>query len=128
MNSITNSLMNDAAWVLTATFILSIVYEGYRATVHAGDSQYDSTRAFVEQLPFYAVATAVIAVLFVGHDWAAWVGLAFCCVVILISIFYYNPRIMLARKPGLVDWIEDLVFTGLLFAAAAQLVYEVAGR
>ena len=125
MTTSTSDLMSDAAWVLVATFLLSITYELYRATVRAGDSEYDSTRAFVEQLPLYAVATAVIVGLFTGDDWAALVGLAFCLAVILVSILYYNPRIMLARRPGLLDWFEDLVFTGLLFVAAAQLIYAL---
>jgi hypothetical protein len=32
------------------------------------------------------------------------------------------------RKPGMVDWVEDLVFTGLLFVAAALLIFEVLGK
>lgn len=123
-----NDLTTDAAWVLTATFALSLAYELYRATVHAGESEHDSTRAFVSQLPLYVIATAVITVLFLGERWAAWAGLAFCVTVIAISVFFYNPRIMLERRPGLLDWFEDLVFTGLLFLAAGQLVYEVSGR
>ena len=119
-------LTRDAAWVLTAATTLSILYELYRATVRSGVSEHDSIRGFVVQLPSYAAAAAVIVVLFVGGDWAAWVGLAFCAVVIAISITYYNPRIMLDRKPGLIDWFEDLVFTGLFFVAATQLLYEVA--
>jgi hypothetical protein len=47
--------------------------------------------------------------------------------MILVSIFYYNPRILLERQPGVIDWFEDLVFTGLLFVAAVLLAYEVAG-
>jgi hypothetical protein len=125
MTMTTADLMSDAAWVLVGTFLLSIMYELYRATIRAGDSKYDSARAFLEQLPFYAVASAVIAVLFTGHGWAAWVGLAFCFAAILVSIFYYNPRIMLSRSPGLLDWFEDLVFTGLLFVAASQLLYAI---
>ncbi len=121
-------LMSDAAWVLTACFLLSIVYELFRATIAAGVSEHDSMRAFVSQLPLYVAAAAVIVILFIGEDWAAWVGLVFCVSVALVSIFYYNPRIMLDRRPGLVDWFEDLVFTGLLFVAAAQLVYELANR
>jgi hypothetical protein len=35
---------------------------------------------------------------------------------------------MPARRPGRIDWFEDLVFTGLLFVAAAQLLYELANR
>lgn len=121
-------LTSDAAWVLTATFTLSIIYELYRATIRSGESEHDSIRGFVAQLPQYAVATAVIVILFVGGGWAAWVGLAFCVIVILVSILYYNPRIMLDRRPGLVDWFEDLVFTGLLFVAATQLFYEITLR
>ena len=33
----------------------------------------------------------------------------------------------LDRKPGIIDWVEDLVFTGLLFVAATMLLYEVLG-
>jgi hypothetical protein len=29
--------------------------------------------------------------------------------MILVSIFYYNPRIMLERRPGIIDWFEDRV-------------------
>jgi hypothetical protein len=46
---------------------------------------------------------------------------------IAVSVFY-NPVIMLERQPGMIDWIEDLVFTGLLFVAAALLLYEVLGK
>lgn len=122
-----SDLMNDAAWVLTATFSLSIVYELYRATLRSGASEHDSIRGFVAQLPLYVAAAVVVVLLLGGEAWAAWVGLAFCVAVIGVSIAYYNPRIMLDRRPGLLDWFEDLVFTGLLFVAAAQLVYEVAG-
>lgn len=124
----TADLIRDAAWVLVVAFVVSIAYELYRATIRAGDSRYDSTRAFVEQLPVYTAATAVIVVLFTGEDWAAWIGLTFCVVAILVSIFYYNPRILPARRPGLLDWLEDLAFTGLLFVAATQLIYAIGHR
>jgi hypothetical protein len=35
---------------------------------------------------------------------------------------------MLERKPGIIDWLEDLVYTGLLFVAATLLVYEIVGK
>ena len=122
-----NDFMNDAAWVLSAAFTLSIVYELYRSTIRAGTSEHDTMRGFAMQLPVYAVAAAVIALLFVGEDWAAWVGLAFCLTVIVVSIGYYNPRIMIDRQPALIDWFEDLAFTGLVFVATAQLLYQLAG-
>lgn len=121
------TLTGHAAWVLTATFGLSIAYEFYRATVKAGASRHDSLRAFVQQLPMYAVAAVVIALLFAGVAWAPWAGLGLSVVMIGVSILYYNPVIMLERRPTAIDWVEDLVFTGLLFVAAALLAYEVAG-
>jgi hypothetical protein len=85
-------------------------------------------RAFVTQgIPLYTFAGVVIALLFTGREWAASVGLIFSVAMICVSIFYYNPQIMLARQPGIIDWFEDLVFTGLLFVAAALLLYAMFG-
>lgn len=120
-------LVRHAAWVLLVTFVLSLAYELYRATIKAGTSRHDSMRAFVRTLPLYVVAATIIGALFAGGDWAAWAGLVFSGVMILVSIFYYNPAIMLERRPGLIDWFEDLVFTGLLFVAAALLLYAILG-
>lgn len=118
-----------AAWTLLAAFALSLGYELYRATVMAGTSEHDSMRLFLVQgVPLYLVAGVVIALLFRRSKWSAWIGLAFSVIMILVSIFYYNPRIMLDRQPGVIDWFEDLVFTGLLFVAVALLLYEVRGR
>lgn len=120
-------LVRHAAWILVVTFVLSLAYELYRATIKAGTSRHDSMRAFVQTLPLYVVAATVIGALFAGVDWAAWAGLFFSGAMILVSIFYYNPAIMLERRPGLIDWFEDLVFTGLLFVATALLLYEILG-
>lgn len=123
------TLMTHAAWTLVATFALSFVYELYRATLKAGTSRHDSMHVFVTQrIPFYVLAGMVIALLFTGAKWAAWIGLIVSIVLILVSIFYYNPRVMLERKPGLIDWFEDLVYTGLLFVVAALLLYAVLGK
>lgn len=123
------TLMTHAAWTLVAAFALSFVYELYRATLKAGTSRHDSMHVFVTRgIPFYVLAGVVIALLFTGAEWAASIGLIVSIVLILVSIFYYNPRMMLERKPGLIDWFEDLVYTGLLFVAAALLVYAVLGK
>jgi hypothetical protein len=112
----------SAARMLAGAFTLSIVYELYRATAMAGTSEHDSVGGFVAQLPLYAIAALVIGLLLARHRQAAWIGSAFCTLVIVISIGYYNPVVMLERQPGLVDWMEDMVFTGLMFAAAVQLL------
>ncbi|MDT0141926.1 hypothetical protein [Microbacterium sp. PRC9] len=120
-------LESVSAWVLIVSFALSLIYEFWRATAKAGTSQYDSMRALVQGLWLYVLAAIVIVLLFVGVPFAAWIGLVFSVLVILVSIFYYNPKMMPARKPGLFDWFEDLVYTGLAFVTATLLALEVAG-
>ena len=123
-----SDLVTQAAWTLVAAFLLSFVYEVYRATAKAGTSRHDSMRAFAtNNLAFYAIAASVIAVLFLGFEWAPWVGLIFSGVAIAASILYYNPKILVERAPGVIDWLEDIVFTGLLFVTAALLIYQVLG-
>ena len=121
-----STFVTHAAWTLTVAFTLSLAYEFYRATVRAGVSRHDSIRVFVrEGIPLYVTAAVVIALLFAGYRWTVWVGLAFSLAAIAVSIVHYNPHIMIERRPALVDWFEDLVFTGLLFVAVAQLVYAL---
>lgn len=81
-----------------------------------------------EGLPFYAVAAGMIGLLLSGWRRTPWIGLTFSVLMILVSLFYYNPRMILARQPGMFDWFEDIVYTGLLFIAAALLLYEVRGK
>ena len=69
----------------------------------------------------------IVGLLLAGVRGAPWIGLAFSGVFIGVSIFYYNPVILVERRPGLIDWVEDLLFTGGLFVAATMLLYEVLG-
>lgn len=120
--------VTQAAWVLLAAFVLSFLYELYRATAKAGTSQHDSMQSFAKNnVAFYVVATVVIALLFAGFEWVPWIALVFLGGAITGSIVYYAPKIMLERAPGLIDWFEGIVFTGLLFVAAGLLLYEVLG-
>ena len=120
-------LTRDAAWVLATAFSLSLVYEVYRATIKAGTSQHDSMRKLLLQTPLYVGAAAIVYMLFIAIELAVAAGLTFTVAVILVSILYYNPRIMMERLPSFIDWFEDMVFTGLLFVAAALLIYEMLG-
>lgn len=121
-------LVTQAAWVLVAAFGLSLTYELYRATKKAGVSPHDSTASFVKNnVALYLVAALVIVLLFAGFGWAPWVGLVFSAVVTAASILYYNPKILLERNPGVVDWFEDIAFTSLVFLAMALLFYQVLG-
>ncbi len=123
-----NEFESQAAWILVIAFTLSLFYELWRATVKQGTSRHDSMQSFVKNnVAFYAIAATVIGLLFAGFSWATWVALVFSVGAIAASILYYNPRIMMERSPGVVDWFEDIVFTGLLFVAAALLVYSGSG-
>jgi hypothetical protein len=123
-----STLERLAAWTLVVAYALSLVYELWRATAKAGTSRHDSVRSFLTQdLLLYVIAAAVITVLFAGLDGAAWIGFFFCVAFILVSIFYYNPKIMLERRPALIDWFEDLTYTGWLFVAGALLLMELLG-
>ncbi len=115
----------QASWILVATFALSLAYEFYRATAKKGVSQYDSVRALAFSLPMYIVGFGSAALARVDAAWAAWIVLIVAIVLILFSIFYYNPVYMKARKPGPIDWFEDLVYTGLLFVVAFLMAYSL---
>ena len=128
MWEVVTNLVTQAGWVLVTAFALSFVYELYRATVKRGTSRHDSMQSFVKNnVAFYAIASIVIALLFTGFEWAPWIGLVFSVGAVGASILYYNPKIMMERGPGIVDWFEDIVFTGLLLVAAALLLYSILG-
>jgi hypothetical protein len=122
-----STLVRQAAWVLAVTFAISVAYELWRATAKAGTSRHDTMSNLIWGLVLYGVSAAVIVALFLNAVWAPWAGLVLSAGWILNSILYYNPTIMLERQPGVIDWIEDLAFTGLLFVAATLLLYDVLG-
>jgi hypothetical protein len=122
-----STLVRQAAWVLAVTFAISLAYELWRAAAKAGTSRHDTMSNLLWGLVLYGLSAAVIVAHFLNAVWAPWAGLVLSVGWILNSILYYNPTIMLERQPGVIDWIEDLVFTGLLFVAATLLLYDVLG-
>lgn len=121
-----NELTTIAAWILVIAFSLSMGYEFYRATAQRKVSHYDTLANFGKQvLTLYLSAAVVIALLFMGFNWSAWVGLGYCFILILVSIFYYNPQVMMSRQPGIIDWVENVLYGGLLSSAATILIYAI---
>jgi hypothetical protein len=122
------TFIGQAFWVLIIVFIVSLLYKLYRVTAKRGASSSDTKRSIVtESLPLWAVIIASAVLVRTGWLWAVWTGLILSLVLIGLSIYYYNPVIMLKRKPGPIDWLEDMVYTGLLFVVAALLIYHLAG-
>jgi phosphatidylserine synthase len=123
------SYSSQVSWILIAAFALSLLYELNRSTAKAGTSEYDSMRSFLTQaLPFYAIAFVLAVLVRTGWPWVAWTALAVGVVLIMVSIFYYSPIMLPQRKPGPIDWLEDKLYTGLLFVAVALLAYDLLGK
>ena len=118
----------QVSWVLVAAFALSALYELYRATAKAGTSSYDTMRSFLTQAaPSYVVAFALAVLVRTGWPWVTWTALAVTVALIAVSILYYSPTVLPQRKPGPIDWLEDKLYTGLLFVAVALLAYDLLG-
>lgn len=117
----------QASWVLIAASIFSILYELYRATLKAGVSRFDSMRSWLLALPVYAVAIGIAVLVRTGWLWTVWLTLVLSVTLIGVSIFYYGPVALPPRRPGVIDHFEDRVYTGLLFVAAALLIYHLFG-
>jgi hypothetical protein len=45
-----------------------------------------------------------------------------------MGTFYYDPIILPARHPGLIDWVESVAYLGLLFIAAFLCLQQLRGR
>lgn len=116
-----------AAWVLLIAFGMSFAYETWRMLARRGVSVHDTPAEWLKGIAIYLFAGAVIWALFAGFSGSAWIALALCLTFILVSTFYYNPVVMRDRSPGVVDWIEDILFTGLIFVAAWMLALHLLG-
>ena len=123
------SYTSQVSWILIVAFVLSLLYELYRCTAKNGISKYDSMRSFLTQeLPFYAIAFTLAVLLRTGWPWVAWAALAVGVGFIIVSIFYYSPIVLPQRKPGPIDWLEDKLYTGLLFVAVVLVGYDLLGK
>jgi len=81
-----------------------------------------------EGTPFYAIGFSVAVLVRTGWPWATWTGLLVTTALIGVSIFYYSPIMLPHRQPGPIDWLEDKLYTGLLFIAVALLLYDLLGK
>src|SRR5690606_18221795 len=125
LNTEITTIEAHAAWVLAAAFGLSLIYELWRAIAKQGASTHDSLQNFTRRdILVYAMAAIVIASLLVGVLYAAWIALVFTALFIGLSMSYYNPIVLMERKPGAVDWTVNVIYVGLQFIVLALLVYQ----
>lgn len=121
------SLIVQAGWLLLAAVLISAGYELWRAIARAGVSVHDSMAKWVQGLPIYLVATVVSALLIIGWQWGPLAGVIVAGGSCLASIFWYGPTVLPTRDPGLIDWVEDRLFTILVGVVFVLLVYELLG-
>lgn len=107
--------------------MLSAVYELWRAVARTGVMKYDSIQAWLLSMTVVVVEVVVAALLLAGWQWAPHVGFILALGLLLISVFYYGPKVLLERRPGLVDHFEDRVFTALVAIVALLLGYQLLG-
>ena len=81
-----------------------------------------------QAVPGDAAAFALAVLVRMGWPWVTWTGLLVAVALIGVSILYSGPIMLPQRQPGPIDWLEDKLYTGLLFVAGALLLYEFLGR
>lgn len=104
-------------WLVALT-VLSLGYELYRATVMAGTSVHDTLGDVALLVPPYALGLWFGWRMKRGERWALWAVLVYCVLILAISLLYYNPVVMAARQPGVIDWFEDLAYTAMVLVTA----------
>ena len=121
------TLASQGGWLLLGAAVLSAVYELWRAVARTGVMKYDSIRAWLLSMTAVALEVVVAVLLLVEWEWAPHAGLVLAGGLFLLSVFYYGPKVLFERRPGLVDHFEDRVYTALVAIVAVLLGYRLLG-
>ncbi len=121
------TITSQAGWLLLAAAVLSTVYELWRAVARTGVMKYDSIPAWLLSMTVVIVEVVVAVLLLAGWQWAPHVGFILAGGLFWLSVFYYGPKVLFERRPGLVDHFEDRVFTVLVAIVALLLGYQLLG-
>lgn len=117
----------QASRTFLVVMCVSFSYEFYRATVKTGVSDFDSPERFFFSLPFYLVGVGMALLLRSGRTWAIRLMLAYVVVLIAVGVFYFCPVVLMQRRPGTIDWLEAVVYLGLLFVVLVQCLNNLRG-
>jgi phosphatidylserine synthase len=121
------SLTIVSAWLLLLAALISVSYELWRALARTSVGPNDTIADWLKGLPLYVGAAVVVALLFAGWEFAPLLGLAYGVLATAASIFWYGPTVMLQRRPSLIDWVEDRLFTILVGLVTFLLACDLAG-
>ncbi|HEV2124969.1 MAG TPA: hypothetical protein VGW38_19650 [Chloroflexota bacterium] len=109
--------------VLTSAFVISALYQAYRATI----MEIPEDAFTVTSGAGYAAFVGVSALLLTRKRWAWWAVSALVLFLLLLGPFYYYPEVTTARDMGPIDWLEASVFMGLLSIAGFVCTLELLG-
>ncbi len=97
---------------LLIAFSVSLGYELWRSTAHAGESEYDAVGLWY--IGFYGVGFGMAALAWLDRRGGWWAILIISGLLWLVGAAVYNPTMLMARNPGFVDHMESAVYMGLL--------------
>ena len=120
-------IAGQSGWLLLVAAGLSAGYELWRAVARTGVMKYDSIQAWFLSMTVVAVEVVVAVLLLAGWDWAPLAALIVAGGLFLVSVFYYGPKVLFERRPGLVDHFEDRVYTALIAIVAVLAGYQLLG-
>ncbi len=112
--------------VLLAAFVISALYQLYRATLMEVP-EYDAFT--VATGAAYLAFVGISALVLTGRRWAWLVVLALVLALLSVGVFWYYPVVAAARieagAMGVVGWLEGSLYMGLLFVAGCVCVLNL---
>lgn len=113
-----------AFYVLASAFVISAVYQIYRASL----MEIPEIDAFTPTMGvFYLACIGVSALVLTDRRWAWWVVSILIVVLLAVGVLYYYPVVAEAREMGFIDWLEGSVYMELLFVAGFVCALEILG-
>ena len=109
---------------LVSAQTISALYQVYRSTIMEAP-QYDAFGA--PAVIGYTILFALAWLARLGRRWTWWLTLLWTIAMINFGIFFYFPEMTAARQFGPIDWIEGVVYEGLLFVAATMSIFSLSG-
>ena len=112
------------SWTLVSAQTISALYQVYRSTI----MEVPQSDAFgAPAVIGYTILFTLALLVRLGRRWTWWLTLLSTLAMLNFGIFFYFPDVTAARQFGPIDWIEGVVYVGLLFVAAIMSIFSLAG-
>jgi hypothetical protein len=101
--------------LLILAFGLSAEYQYYRSTINEIPA-YDAFGT--NEIIRFSILMAISFFALVNKTWSKWITLAFCMFCLAIVFAKYYPDVYVLRQNGIIDVLEPIIYSILIFAAA----------